>query len=467
MSGRFDTVTGPKPQPSGNNNITLYFRHRYSAPKHDKGAIVYEDMNEGIVTSTSGLLREMRGEVRGDQQIYLIWKEFNIVDSYITWLHERKLTRPAIDVKTRPAEWTLFKFPKGRMDQYSPLVRDIHTLLNQWLFGYYMKDGLFVDTVASTLEALLTEDHEPEYDNGESAMNVFLDFMVPSVVSAIWAYSTPDAKIRGFVIDTIVKYASHRQLIHLEGTDIIQGPSHPGTPQMPKKALTMGPVRASPRLSVSGLSSLGSTPSSSSFGASSESYLSLRGSSPFGTANEAGTPIGTPEIQHFSGYPLSFLVILQNAHHGSLLVSQLPEHVRVHYPNQVRVFLPRFSYVLPLGPTMRNFTLYGVEEEPMLHAPRTIVSVIELQGPARDDFFEAVYAEGKGHLVLRSAEWGFARDEELDLEVANANEGDVEMEDAYDSFSEDVSEVKRTCVYHEHADDRDCWLLGDALVHGE
>ncbi|OAG09421.1 uncharacterized protein CC84DRAFT_436437 [Paraphaeosphaeria sporulosa] len=150
---------------------------------------------------------------------------------------------------------------------------------------------------------------------------------------------------------------------------------------------------------------------------------------------------------------------------GTLLVTQLPEHIRKHYPGQVRVYLPPFPYVLPPAPTRRRFTHYGLEEEPVLQCPRQFVSIIELQGPARELFFETVYGEGKGKTILRSPVWDGGRD----LDAANNTVGDVKMEDAFDApatADKDVPEVKMSCMYHMHTEDRACWLLKNPLVNG-
>ncbi|KAL5395544.1 hypothetical protein PMIN02_003973 [Paraphaeosphaeria minitans] len=332
---------------------------------------MYENLDESILASTSKILWNKRGE-----HIYLVWKEFGIVGTYMDWLHERILYRPPINGPTRPSEWTLFKYPMGRMEQYSPLVRDIYTLLNQWMLGWYLQDPTFMDVVMSTLQLLLEEPHEEEYDDGHETPEAF--FTPPEAFHA---------KLCNFLIDYIIKYAPHRQLLYFDGTlDWHQDDSSPAVPRTPRKI-------------PNGFGSFADTPRSSPRRAMS---ASCSGSDTRSVNGE------TPDL---CVYPTVFMAELQNAQRGTLLVAQLPEHVREHYPGQVRVYLPSLPYVLPQAPTMLRFTLYGVEEEPILEAPRTVVSLIELQDPAREPFFEAVYAEGKGYndpplaLLGREARW--------------------------------------------------------------
>ncbi|KAK7185213.1 hypothetical protein DPSP01_000853 [Paraphaeosphaeria sporulosa] len=437
MASRFgDFVTGPKPEPSGNNNITLHFRLRDNAPKHETGTVMYENLDEGILTSTSQLLWQKRGE-----HIYLVWKESGIVGTYIDWLNDRVLYRPPLDGPTRPSDWTLFKYPKGRMDQYSPLVRDIHTLLNQWLLGWYLQDVTFMDIVMSTLQRLLDEPHEEEHSEGHATPDVFLRFLKPSVINAIWANTAPGAKLRNFIVDYIIKYAPHRQLLYFDGTlGWRQDGSGAAVPQTPKKVPNdFGSFASLSRFS----------PRRATFSSSSESEARIENS-------------GKPDIYV---YPPEFMTELKNVQWGTLLVTQLPEHIRKHYPGQVRVYLPPFPYVLPPAPTRRRFTHYDLEEEPVLQCPRQFVSIIELQGPARELFFETVYGEGKGKTILRSPVWDGGRD----LDAANNTVGDVKMEDAFDApatADKDVPEVKMSCMYHMHTEDRACWLLKNPLVNG-
>lgn len=432
MASRFGTfVTGPRPKASGNNTITLHVRLRDNAPKHGTGTIMYENLDEGILTSTSKLLWQKRGD-----HIWLVWKEIPIVGAYMNWLNERILYRPSMDGPARPSDWTLFKYPKGKLGELSPLLRDMHTLLNMWLLGAYLQDITFMDTVMSTLQLLLEEAHEPEYDDGQETPKEFLRLLKPSVINAIWAKTNPDAKLRKFIIDYIMKYSPHLQLSYFNGSITDRNDNGvAAAPSTPKKAAHGhgtfdSPVRSSPRRSTFALSS---------------------SESEHNTNKKDATP---------DSYPADFVTELNEAHRGTLLVSQLPEHIRAHYPGQVRVYLPPFPYILPHPPTLPLFTLYGVEEQPVVHYPHTIVSQFELQGPARSAFFNAVY--GTGQTILRSAYWNTERDAITDLEAANNNGADVEMGDAH----ADEPEVKMSCVYHQHTQDRACWLLKNPLVNG-
>ncbi|KAL5445967.1 hypothetical protein PMIN06_007931 [Paraphaeosphaeria minitans] len=77
----------------------------------------------------------------------------------------------------------------------------------------------------------------------------------------------------------------------------------------------------------------------------------------------------------------------------------------------------------------------------------------------------------RGITILRSHYWDAKHDGREDLEAANKNVGDVEMEDVFDAAAsaaadEDAPEVKMSCVYHQHTEDRACWMLKNRLVNG-
>ncbi|KAF2451868.1 hypothetical protein P171DRAFT_478889 [Karstenula rhodostoma CBS 690.94] len=437
MASRLDTfVTGPIPQPSGEKSITLHVRLRYNAPKHGMGTTMFENLDAELLTSTSKLLWRKHAD-----NIWLVWKHFEIVGAYIDWLHDRILHRPELDGPVRPAEWTLMKYPKGKLREYSPLVQDMHTLVNMWLFGWYVEDETFMDTVMSTLQLLLEEEaHEPEYDDGVETSETFFRFLKPSVVTAIWANTAPGAKLRAFIVDYIMKYGSNLHVLRFNGTLVDRKDSRveAAAPTPTKAHHSLGsfasPARSSPRRDTFALSTSGSD------------------------SDNTGKHDSTLQT-----YPADFITELNNAQRGTLLVSQLPEVIQMHYPYRVRVYLPPFPYVLPRTPIPRQYTPFEVDEAGVQY-PQAITSRYDLQqDPVRSAFFEAVYGEGK--TILRSAYWDAERD--VLMELAGGDGGaDMEMVDA-DGFADaDAGEAKMSCVYHQHTRDRACWLLGHPLIHG-
>jgi hypothetical protein len=351
----------------------------------------------------------------------------------------------------------VLKWPKQPLNKYSPLFRDMHLLINLWLFGNYLQDAVFTDTVLSYLEELLKETHEWEYADGDNARELFITFMkIPSVVNAIWTHTAPGAKLRAFVIDTVLKYGSHIDLLGITSA---------------KAEIQDTPATVAPTASTKARQSRG------------ESVEPPRSSRRDNFPANLTSPDSSEDPTHADeadchAYTAAFLTELNAAARGTLLMSQLPTEIQALHPGHVRVFLPALPYTFGERKLVREPDWYTYQpptpdrKEEVVCVPAkysytkpvTITSVHQLQSPFRDRFFEAVYGQGKP--VLRSAYWDVER--ELPYGGNPFGGQDVEMMDvdADGGSGNEVREVKVSCVYHEHAEDGACWLFGERFRRG-
>jgi hypothetical protein len=446
-------VTSPEVTP-GNWDVTFHVRTRQNGSKNGAGACSWE-IDAELLRSTSGLLRRLL--VKDPHKIYIVWRDLNIVESYVDYLYDRKIHRIPENVKSTHYQWTVLKYPKQPLTKYSPLFRDMHMLINLWLFGCYLQDVVFMDTVMSYLEELLKELLEWEYADGDDARELFIRFMKnPSVVNAIWTHTASGAKLRAFVIDTVLTYGSHIDLL--------------------------GIISAKADVQDSGITAA-PTPSTNARQARGESALPPRSSRRNNvSANLTGADFGGDNAPMDEdkphAYAADFLAELNAAARGTLLVSQLPMHIQSFYPGQVRVFLPPLPYTFgehklihepawytyqPHTPDREEEVVYGPAKWSYTE-PVSIVSVHQLQGPFRDGFFEAVYGEGR--TVLRSTYWDAEREPPYGGDSVGGQDVEMMDVDVDGGSSNEAQHVKMSCVYHEHAEDGACWLLGKRFRRG-
>lgn len=426
-------ITGPVPIPKGTWTVTLHVRHSDHAARHGYGTCLFEGVNAEILYATSRLLWEKllkKGDVRN---VYIVWKEFETVETYLQWLHDKIIRRgPSEEVPNRWYNTTL-KYPTNPMQEYSPMVRDMHMLINLWLFGCYVEDETFMDTVMSTLQVLFEEAHEDEYADGHSPGDTFLRLLKPSVVEAIWIGTASGAKLRAFVVDAILQYGSHSNLMHFNTAELESKKLALESPVTPSRSRRSTSAQAAVR------------PEFSSIEAPGESAA---------VASKA--------------YPGEFLKELNHVHRGTVLVSQLPTEYQALYPGLVRVFLPPPYYSLELiGRQLfeeEQHSPYPPFDTIVLRQPQAAVSLAELVGDERLTFFTKVYGEGK--FVPRPPFWNLeGKDKSKGSAGSEAGNDDLGNVDA-SSSGVDGHHVKTSCLYHEHKDDAACWCTGPFLHRG-
>ncbi|KAJ4351447.1 uncharacterized protein N0V89_006789 [Didymosphaeria variabile] len=440
MASRMDNiVTGPIPA-RGFSDATLHVRTRANGAKDGAGTCMFEGIDVEVFQSTSNLFRKLyaRAFAAGHHNhVYIVWKDFHIVDCYVKWLHDRIVHRiPAEEVKSkRQYQHTVLKYPKHPLKEYSPLVQDMHTLINMWLFGFYVEDATFMDTIMSFLEELLQESHEPEYDDGDSTRETFFRLLKPSVIDAIWSHTTRGAKLRAFVVDYLLKYGTHIDILRFNGTIVEEAKvsAVESAPPTPVKSRKSRADSARPYRSIR----QDTTPSQVS---SSES-----------STDDSNTKVeDSPQT-----FPPEFITELNNAQRGSLLVSQLPIEIQSFYHDQVRVFLPPLPYSFEMtcieSYTEPCLSAYGEFNGLVVRKTQQLTSMYQLHTVAfRIAFFKAVY--GEGQTVLRSTYWD--------------TEGEVQAQPASGNHLSNTGGTSMSCVYHQHTKDGACWVLGKRFRQG-
>lgn len=388
MASRFDKfVTGPVPRSvEPHNEMFLFSKTREAAARTTPGSHQYGPIPQEVLLSTSTLLTNKLKA--GKDYITIVWKEPWIVDVYLAWVQHRIIYR--IDCEKNRLTFTLahslLKFPPHPLKEYSPCVRDIHGLINMWLFGAYMQDETFMDTVLDMLQKLLEEQHADDYNDGTPARKTFLKFAnAPPVIEAIWSNTTPTAQLRAFVIDQILLHASE-EYIHAFYTAKAAPPAPLSFKGPPKK---VSYKKASPnKAAASPAPTPPSTPTRQTRKRAAESDSPVTPIRPTRKrAAESDSPsqphTPSPEVEvevetsPKDAYPAAFLDELRTAHRDTLLVSRLPEDLRHAYRDQLRVFLPPPPY------------------DPELVFGHTVQSVEEMNQTEHQEFLRNVYGGGK------------------------------------------------------------------------
>lgn len=437
MASRIDKqTTGPVPIPQCSWTVSLYVRRSDHAAKRGYGACQFEGVDAEVLYATSKLLWNKLSK-GGESNVYIVWKQFEIVDTYVRWLHDKIIHRAPSEAVSNRWYHTNLKYPTNPIQEYSPMVQDMHMLINLWLFGCYVQDETFMDTIMSTLQLLFEEVHEEGYADGHSAQNTFLHLLKPAVVEAIWNGTAPGAKLRTFVIDFILQYGSHDNLMHFNTAKVEPEKLVLESPATPSISRRVTSAQATARPESSNIEALGDS-----------------------AAGSQSASNDKPEATS-QAYPVEFLQELNHVHRSTVLVSQLPTEYQALYPGLVRVFLPPPYYSPEL--IEEQHSRYPPFDTVVLPQPQAGGSLAELVGDERLAFFKKVYGDGK--FVPRSPFWNVAREDQAKASVGS-EAGNAERHNVDASSGADGRQVKMSCLYHEHRDDAACWCLGPSLQRG-
>lgn len=198
-------VTGPLPEPRKDDEMILFHKGRKDASRNDAGTWEYV-VDRSVLISTSQLfLGQFHEKI---EEIMVIWPESCTVSVYFDWLYTRTVKRISDTdrAKYQQIARSVLHYPKESLKRYAPVVKDIHLLISLWIFGSFIKDPTFCDTVIDMLNTILNMsfDHSHDYNDGKLARDTFIAFLNVSVIEGIWSRTAPGAKLRAFVIDRIL-----------------------------------------------------------------------------------------------------------------------------------------------------------------------------------------------------------------------------------------------------------------------
>ncbi|KAF1965965.1 hypothetical protein BU23DRAFT_664236 [Bimuria novae-zelandiae CBS 107.79] len=463
MASYLDTLpTGPIPNP-GPSEMDLFVKTRDVATTNTRGTHKWT-LSEEVLLSTSKLFVAKRDPTKN--HIIIVWPEHLVVDQYVNWLKDRIIHRIPTN-QGRPAyslNYTVLKFPALELEKFVLLVREIYGLVNMWLFGWFIRDVTFMDTVIDTLALLLDEprDGDDDYHDVKSVRKTFIQFLAPIVVEGIWTHTVPGAKLRTFIIDFVLKYGSHIDLLRFNATKAVPK-SQPSPVTVNDNDEEDDLLRPPPRKRTK------TGPKNNPVSAVSSSALPIRGKATrtrtrvTRATSEAATEDPEVEMIDVNIYPLEFVKELNRVERGAILVSQLPVDIQRYY-DQVRVFLPRPPYAPELiGRTERTFR-WRSYEAPVAQEVVPAYSLPELNLEERETLFRNVYREGQ--TVLRSKYCG------LETEINDLDSDDEDHSEGSGSSDGDrtvcgADQTALGCLYHEHTDPAACYMRRQQFRHGE